>query len=41
MMTNSWLAPKSSASRHYRALFKHMPLAVNQIAGALLYPHLD
>ena len=36
-----WFAEKPRTSGIHRFAFRHMPLVVNRIAGAMIYPHLD
>jgi hypothetical protein len=37
----SWSVEKPAGRGIHEAIFRHLPLAVNRLAGALLYPHLD
>jgi lipid II:glycine glycyltransferase (peptidoglycan interpeptide bridge formation enzyme) len=36
-----WLNSSYNASEFHNRLFRRLPLAVNRVAGALIYPHLD
>jgi len=36
-----WLNSRRNGSKFQRQLFRKLPLAVNRLAGALIYPHLD
>ncbi len=36
-----WVGGADHAEGRYNAIFSRLPLAVNRLAGALLYPHLD
>ena len=36
-----WVAESDQAVGRHNAIFSKMPLALNRLAGALLYPHLD
>ena len=37
----SWVTGRDNASGFYNAVFGRLPLAVNRMAGAMIYPHLD
>jgi hypothetical protein len=39
--TGAWVSGRDRASGFHSAIFARLPLALNRIAGALLYPHLD
>lgn len=36
-----WLNSRSNAAEYHSQLFRRVPLALNRLAGALIYPHLD
>ena len=36
-----WFTEKARTREIHRFAFRHMPLVVNRIAGAMIYPHLD
>jgi lipid II:glycine glycyltransferase (peptidoglycan interpeptide bridge formation enzyme) len=38
---NMWVNSCRNAPEFYKQLFRRLPLAVNRVAGALIYPHLD
>jgi len=38
---NMWVNSCRNASEFHNRLFRRLPLAVNRVAGALIYPHLD
>ncbi len=38
---NMWVNSRRNASELHNQLFRRLPLAVNRVAGALIYPHLD
>jgi hypothetical protein len=38
---NMWVNSCRNASEFHNRLFRRLPLAVNRIAGPLIYPHLD
>lgn len=37
----SWVTARDNASGFHGAVFGRLPLALNRLAGALIYPHLD
>ena len=39
--TQTWLNSSRNASEFHDQLFRKLPLAVNRLAGTLIYPHLD
>jgi lipid II:glycine glycyltransferase (peptidoglycan interpeptide bridge formation enzyme) len=39
--THMWLNSSREAHKLHCQLFRRLPLAVNRVAGALIYPHLD
>jgi len=39
--TAAWTQRREHATGLHNCLFRHLPLALNRMAGALLYPHLD
>jgi lipid II:glycine glycyltransferase (peptidoglycan interpeptide bridge formation enzyme) len=41
LKTKTWLNSGRNASGFHNQFFRSFPLAVNRIAGALIYPHLD
>jgi lipid II:glycine glycyltransferase (peptidoglycan interpeptide bridge formation enzyme) len=38
---NMWVNRCRNASQFHNRLFRRLPLAVNRVAGTLIYPHLD
>jgi lipid II:glycine glycyltransferase (peptidoglycan interpeptide bridge formation enzyme) len=38
---NMWVNSCRNASQFHNRLFRRLPLAVNRVAGGLIYPHLD
>lgn len=38
---NSWFTPKWDLAGFHNHIFRRLPLALNRIAGAMIYPHLD
>jgi lipid II:glycine glycyltransferase (peptidoglycan interpeptide bridge formation enzyme) len=38
---NMWVNSYCNASQFHNRLFRRLPLAVNRVAGTLIYPHLD
>ena len=38
---NTWVNSCRNAPEFYNQLFRRLPLPVNRLAGALIYPHLD
>jgi len=36
-----WISRRDNATGFYNAIFGRLPLAVNRMAGAMIYPHLD
>jgi len=41
MRTNDWAASRDSTSGSHNALFSKLPLSLNRLIGAAIYPHLD
>jgi lipid II:glycine glycyltransferase (peptidoglycan interpeptide bridge formation enzyme) len=41
LASETWAAGRDSASGFHTALFSRLPLALNRLAGSILYPHLD
>ena len=41
LAAEKWARGKDQVSGFHNAIFSRMPLFLNQMAGALLYPHLD
>ncbi len=39
--TQTWVTSQDRATGFHTAVFSHLPSAVNRLAGALIYPHLD
>lgn len=39
--TSKWTTSRDHSSGWHDALFSRLPLSVNRVAGAMLYPHLD
>jgi len=39
--SRTWLGPRAESLESHPALFGHLPLSLNQLAGSLIYPHLD
>jgi hypothetical protein len=40
--SGAWASPKNGGgSAFHKKLFKRLPLALNRLAGSMLYPHLD
>jgi hypothetical protein len=37
----SWEIPSQKGSGFHRKVFRRMPLALNRLAGSIIYPHLD
>jgi hypothetical protein len=37
----AWVAGRDAASGFHNAVFGRLPLALNRLAGAIIYPHLD
>jgi hypothetical protein len=37
----AWMTSRDHSSGSHNAIFSKMPLVLNRLAGALLYPHLD
>lgn len=37
----TWVTGVENAPRIYQAVFRRMPLALNRLAGRMIYPHLD
>lgn len=40
-LAGTWLTGPDAASRFHEAIFGRLPLALNRLAGAIIYPHLD
>ena len=38
---NEWIAARDNVSGLHNAVFARLPLAVNRLMGAMIYPHLD
>ena len=38
---NSWLSPTAPPGNLHRKVFGRLPLKLNQLAGSMIYPHLD
>jgi hypothetical protein len=41
MRTNDWAASRDSTSGSHNSVFSRLPLALNRLIGAAVYPHLD
>ena len=41
LRSNSWVDGSHNASGFHNHLFRRLPLRINRLAGALIYPHLD
>ena len=41
MRTNDWAASRDSSSGSHNTVFSRLPLALNRLIGAAIYPHLD
>lgn len=41
MANGSWKASGSGSRTFYRGLFRTLPVSLNKLAGAMIYPHLD
>ena len=41
VVRNRWIARRDEAPAFYTAVFGRLPLAVNRMAGTIIYPHLD
>ena len=39
--SNGWITTTDKASGTHNAIFSRLPLAINRLIGAVLYPHLD
>ena len=39
--TSQWTTSRDHSSGRHGAFFSRLPLSVNRLAGAMLYPHLD
>lgn len=39
--TQTWATAQDRATGFHNAVFRHLPLAVNRLAGTMMYPHLD
>jgi hypothetical protein len=40
-MRDAWMAPRREEPRFHNKVFSMLPLTVNRLAGAIIYPHLD
>jgi lipid II:glycine glycyltransferase (peptidoglycan interpeptide bridge formation enzyme) len=38
---HDWIAARDNVSGFHNALFARLPLTINRLAGAMIYPHLD
>ena len=41
LRSNRWTTTTDKASRTHNAIFSRLPLAINRLIGAAIYPHLD
>jgi Acetyltransferase (GNAT) domain len=41
LATRLWITDGQTRPRFHTAVFRRLPLAVNRLAGAIIYPHLD
>ena len=41
MLKSAWVAHRDNAKGFYNAVFGRLPIVVNRLAGAMIYPHLD
>ena len=39
--TNDWISARHNVSGFHNAIFARLPLALNRLIGAMVYPHLD
>ncbi len=39
--TGRWMVVESGSRRFSNRIFRHLPLPLNRVAGAMIYPHLD
>jgi hypothetical protein len=40
-VTEAWNSAGASGSGFHSKVFRRLPLALNRLAGAVIYPHLD
>jgi Uncharacterized protein involved in methicillin resistance len=40
-LNNSWITPSKTTLRFHRRIFRALPVTINRLAGAMIYPHLD
>lgn len=40
-LNNSWITPSKSNVHFHRDIFRALPVTINRLAGAMIYPHLD
>jgi hypothetical protein len=36
-----WMVVQTESGGHHHRVFRHLPLPMNRVAGAMIYPHLD
>jgi len=41
LASNTWVAPTKSHLRFQTGIFRKLPVTINRLAGAVIYPHLD
>ena len=39
--TNTWVTPPKRDLNFHEGIFRALPVAINRVAGAMIYPHLD
>ena len=39
--TNTWVAPPKRDLHFHKEIFRALPITINRLAGAMIYPHLD
>ena len=39
--TNTWVTPPKRDLHFHKEIFRALPITINRLAGAMIYPHLD
>lgn len=40
-LADAWVTPRGNVAGFHNRIFRRLPLALNRVAGAMIYPHLD